>query len=343
MNQNAPLVCIITPFYNTGEYLSQCIESVLQQTYENWEYILVNNCSTDNSVAVAEHYVQLHPHRIRLENNAEFVSQIQNYNQALRLVSPESKYCKIAQADDILFPQYLEMMVGIAERDPLIGVVGSYAIEGRFVCFDGIPYPSSVLSGKEVCRLFFIERKYVFGSQTQLLMRTDMVLSHAPFYDEAYSPFSDAAAIFQLLAEYKFGFAHQVLTFSRRDNQSTMQSLLDLDSPASFELWMLRNFGRNFLSPSEYRDLLRWKERIYAQLLVEGIIGLKGKEFRRFHATMLNKMGYRLRTAWELWLLFGAICGVVFNPMWAALTVARGLRRLWKKWGPFAAKTVESH
>jgi glycosyltransferase involved in cell wall biosynthesis len=45
-----PLVTIITPFYNTDPYLEECITSVLQQTYTNWKYILVDSCSTDRSV-----------------------------------------------------------------------------------------------------------------------------------------------------------------------------------------------------------------------------------------------------------------------------------------------------
>src|SRR5271167_4723106 len=102
MDSKTPFVSVVTPFHNTKDYLAECIESVLRQTYCNWEYILVNNCSTDRSVEIAEHYVRLHPDRLRLEHNAVFVSQVQNYNQALRLISARSKYCKFVQADDFI-------------------------------------------------------------------------------------------------------------------------------------------------------------------------------------------------------------------------------------------------
>ena len=48
-----PLVSVVTPFHNTAEFLGECIESVLAQSYENWEYILLNNASTDGGDALA--------------------------------------------------------------------------------------------------------------------------------------------------------------------------------------------------------------------------------------------------------------------------------------------------
>lgn len=53
-----PLVSILTPVYNGEEYLAECIESVLGQTYQNWEYCIVNNCSTDRTLEIANGYAK---------------------------------------------------------------------------------------------------------------------------------------------------------------------------------------------------------------------------------------------------------------------------------------------
>ena len=52
------LVSIITPVYNSEKFLEQCIQSVISQTYKNWEHILVDDCSTDNSKAIVDKFLQ---------------------------------------------------------------------------------------------------------------------------------------------------------------------------------------------------------------------------------------------------------------------------------------------
>ncbi len=98
-----PLVSVVTPVYNGEKYLVECIESVLAQSYRNWEYVIINNCSTDGTLAIAEGYMQRDT-RIRIVNNQEFLPQIANWNHALRQISPQSQFCKIVHADDLALP-----------------------------------------------------------------------------------------------------------------------------------------------------------------------------------------------------------------------------------------------
>src|SRR5918997_1875200 len=143
-----PLVSVATPVYNGEKYLAECIESVLAQTYQNWEYVVVNNCSTDRTMEIAQVYARKET-RIRIHNNQEFVSALQNHNTAFRQISPASKYCKVVHADDWLFPDCISQMVKVAETHPSVGVVGAYRLDGVRVNLAGLPYPSTVVPGRE--------------------------------------------------------------------------------------------------------------------------------------------------------------------------------------------------
>ena len=94
-----PFVSIVTPVYNGGSFIAECIESVLKQDYNNWEYIIVNNCSTDDTLPIISSYSDREK-RIKLIDNKDFVDAETNHNIAFRNISPESQYCKVVSADD---------------------------------------------------------------------------------------------------------------------------------------------------------------------------------------------------------------------------------------------------
>ena len=90
ISENCPLVTVLTPVYNGEAYFAECIESVLSQTYQNFEYIIVNNCSTDRSLEIAKTYAA-RDSRVRIHTNEKFVDVIANHNTAFRLMSPRGQ------------------------------------------------------------------------------------------------------------------------------------------------------------------------------------------------------------------------------------------------------------
>ena len=116
----------------------------------------------------------------------------------------------------------------------------------------------------------------LFGTPTSLLMRSELVRSRNPFYEERHAPFEDAHVCFDVLRTWNFGFVHQVLTYSRRDNESILSRI----RPYQFELFSrlakIIAHGRNYLSEDEYRYLL---ERCGAQVFLlpwEGCLARQG-------------------------------------------------------------------
>src|SRR5262245_27262771 len=177
------LVSIVTPVYNGEHHLRECIESILAQTYQNWDYTIVNNSSTDKTLALAQHYAARDP-RIRVHNNETFVPVIANYNIAFRQISPASEYCKVVAADDWLFPECLERMVSLAEQHRRVAIVGAYQLCGRGLAAEGVPYETPVLPGREVSRMQLLGGPYVFATPTAVLFRSSIVRSRHAFFNE---------------------------------------------------------------------------------------------------------------------------------------------------------------
>jgi glycosyltransferase involved in cell wall biosynthesis len=101
-----PVVSVVTPFHNAAPYLRECIEGVLKQSLTDFEFILLDTCSTDGSGAIAAEYAPRDA-RLRVVAGPHHVGQIDNCNRVLGHVSPRSTYVKMLGADDWLYPECL--------------------------------------------------------------------------------------------------------------------------------------------------------------------------------------------------------------------------------------------
>lgn len=301
MNMNAengvqsppePLVSIVTPVYNGRNFLSDCIESVLAQTYRNWEYLIVNNCSTDRTLEIAERYAAKDS-RIRIHNNKNFLTALQNHNHALRLISPESRFCKIVHADDFLFPECLVQMVEVAETNPSVGIVGSYILQADKVRSDGLPYQDSVVPGREICRAILLGAPMVFGSPTSLLIRSDLIRSRKTFYDERHI-YADHEACYEILQHSDFGFVHQVLTYSRVHKEQRSTFAGNFNTYILARVKMAAKYGPVYLNADDCKKRIDELMRTYYRSLAQSLFLFKGKAFWEYHKKELAESGYPL-------------------------------------------------
>lgn len=287
-----PLVSVLTPVYNGEQYLSQCIESVLAQTYTNWEYIIVNNCSTDRTLEIAEGYARRDP-RIRVHNNREFARIVKNHNIAFRQISGSSKFCKVVFADDWIFPECIESMVEVAESNPSVAIVGAYGLLGTKVVWDGLPFPTAAISGREICRRKLLEGFYVFGTATSLLFRSDVIRLRPEFLNES-NLHADTEVCLEVLKDRDFGFVHQVLTFTREREESITSYSRSLNTYMASILADLVKFGPYYLSPKELETRLRQCCSNYYRFLGRSLLHRREPEFWRFHSSKMRECGFPL-------------------------------------------------
>jgi teichuronic acid biosynthesis glycosyltransferase TuaG len=103
---NNPSVTIIMPAYNAAATIADSIESVLKQTYTNWELIIVNDCSTDNTSEIVKSYANTHIKMLRLNEN-KGISTARNVGA--RIASGE--YIAFLDSDDVWLPKKLEIQI----------------------------------------------------------------------------------------------------------------------------------------------------------------------------------------------------------------------------------------
>lgn len=115
-----PKVSIITSCYNAEKYVGKAIESVRGQTFTDWEYVVVDDGSTDRSAQVIESYLGIEP-RLRLVRQANG-GMCNARNNGFRACSSASTYLLFFDADDFLEPQMIEVMVRYLDEHPGVGV-----------------------------------------------------------------------------------------------------------------------------------------------------------------------------------------------------------------------------
>lgn len=107
------LVSIIMPSYNTAKFISETITSVLAQTYTNWELIIADDCSTDDTDAVIRPY--LADDRIRYIKNEKNSGAAVSRNRALR--EAKGKWIAFLDSDDLWLPEKLEKQIAFMEKN----------------------------------------------------------------------------------------------------------------------------------------------------------------------------------------------------------------------------------
>ena len=308
-----PLISVLTPVFNGEDYLAECIESVLAQTYSKWEYIIVNNCSTDRTLEIALDYAKKDS-RIRVHNNRDFLAVIANHNLAFSLISPAAKYCKVVSADDFIFPECVRRMVDLAEANPTVGLIGTYLLAGKRVLCDGLEYERKVVRGTEISRATLLGGPYVFGSPTSLLYRSDLIRESRAFYPHS-NPHADTTACYQVLEHSDFGFVHQVLAYARIHADSQTSKSLKVGTFDLARMGDLTRFGPKYLSPSELKQRLDYFLDSYYRVVVHVLAERsRDEEFLDQQKAALEEIGLRFSFAKLLKAALHMGCGLLLKP-----------------------------
>lgn len=144
-----PTVTIWIPSYNHGRFLREALDSALAQTFDDFEVIVVDDGSTDDSLAVAESYAARHPEKVRVYTHPGRrnlgISATSNF--AFR--QSRGRYVSGLASDDVLLPEKLERQVAYLDANPELGWAYSLV---EVIDEDGRPHPGYGRLGRDVTR-----------------------------------------------------------------------------------------------------------------------------------------------------------------------------------------------
>ena len=251
-------VSVLVTVYNLEKYLSDCLESILKSTYQNFEVIVVDDQSTDRSVTIAQHFVR-QDDRVRLYINPTNLGDYPNRNRAAELAA--GKYLKYVDSDDMIEPDCLSIMVQTLEDHPEAAYALSY------------PRPVDQLrpllfSPERAYHSHMIEKQGFFCSGPLLSMiRTDRFREVGGFRPAARN-MGDAILWMELSTRWPMLITEDSLTFWRQHDQQEYglvraHGMENARTHCLLTSVILRDFLNRIRCPLRSRDRCRVRFRIH--------------------------------------------------------------------------------
>ncbi len=186
-----PVASVVMTTYNGSRFLRETIDSILNQSYENFEFIIVDDCSTDNTLEVIRSYSDA---RIKLFPNERNLGISHSRNKGLSLVT--GSYVFATDQDDISLPDRLKKQIDFMVTNPQASMVASAAKElrnGKTVSRYGGEVRPHILHWRLFTRCNIVH--------SSVCMKAEVIKSHQLFYDQTYH-YAEDYALFHKLAEF---------------------------------------------------------------------------------------------------------------------------------------------
>ncbi len=208
-----PTISVIMSVYNGERYLRQAIDSILTQTYEDFEFIIINDGSTDSTVEILRSYTDPRLRIIEQEN----IGLTRSLNRGVALA--KGKYIARMDADDLSMPERFARQVAFLDAHPEIGMVGTSGLIQNETRGVGWEYPVHILDED-------IRHNLIKGNQfvhTSVMLRK-VVLQSLGGYDETYPYIQDYELWVRLAALTRLANLPDVLVI-HREHKDTVSAL----------------------------------------------------------------------------------------------------------------------
>lgn len=223
-----PLVSVLMPAYNAEKYIGEAIKSILNQTFTDFEFIIIDDCSSDKSWDIIKKYAKADKRIVALRNKHN-LGGCMILNKGLSLARGE--YIARADHDDWSYPDRLEKQLDFIELHPEVGIVGGMM---EIINETGkvIGKRKYNLSDKEIRKKIFWYSPF---SHPLVLMRK-IVIDKVGYYNPEFAPADDYELYFRIGKVSKFANLEDVLLKYRVVTNSMTHSLTKKMELATFRI-----------------------------------------------------------------------------------------------------------
>jgi glycosyltransferase involved in cell wall biosynthesis len=184
MPARPPRVSVCVPAYRAAPFIGATIESVLGQTCDSWELIVVDDASPDDTFAVASRYAS--DPRVRLDRNGHNLGPVGNWNRVVAMAT--GQYVKVLCDDDLLYPACLARQVTALDAHPSAGLAGSRRDiidqDGRTVIAGrGLAGMEGLVPGRQATKRMLETGTTPLGEPSVVLFRAEALREAGPFRD----------------------------------------------------------------------------------------------------------------------------------------------------------------
>lgn len=302
-------IAVVMPVYNTQEeYFREAIESILNQTFKDFEFLIIDNGSESYIKDIIQSYQDERIKYFRIENN-KGVAKARNFG----IEQARSKYMAFMDSDDVAYPERLQKQCEYMEKHPETGCLGTKVrgigdLSGK-VCF---PAPTQ---HKDI-ELWLVFNGCVF-CQSSIMLRREILVNNDIKYDSGSEPAEDYALWLDLVGLTKFAVLEDTLVNYRFYPKNTSNQRKELQYQKGNEVRIkalrryleIKDFNTKIwnkflleecLSPDEVRYINFIIPQIKLKLLSKGYSAQDINTLLRSH---FRKLFYHVRTVSGQWLL----------------------------------------
>ncbi len=296
-----PFVSIIIPIYNAENYLNRCIDSVLNQEYENFELILINDGSTDQSGKICFEYAKKDPRVFVIQKENKGVSESRNCG----LDIAKGKYIQFLDSDDWIAPEATRMLVRSMEVFGCDMVISDfYRVSGEYMSQKGDISENKVLSKEEFSE-HMIENPadFYYGVLWNKMYRRDIIEKNNIRMDESLNWCEDFLFNLEYIRHANSFYALQIPIYYYMKRKGSLASQgMNIISTIRMKINVFEYYNKFYqdVYDKESYETIRFqvykfllaaaKDGMVAPLFLPGVKKL-GEEKKKFHMDALGKEG----------------------------------------------------